>query len=238
MDVTRMDGMSVSGGGGGGWDGGTRNGSRCAVGSAFGLLIGLLVSCANPQAPSGGPRDSTPPSVVQTRPVQDTVNVSTDVGALRVEFSEYVERSTLSQALSITPTFEQRPQFSWDGRAVEIQFPSALRDSTTYIFTFGTTLSDARGVSLETPITVAFSTGERINRGQIEGRVVNGPSGTTQQGRGCICLRPPARGVGRPAAARRAQLSHTDRRGGALFVRLHAGRALLCSCPPRQQPQS
>lgn len=177
-----MDGMSVSGSGGGGWDGGTKNGGRCAVGSAFGLLIGLLVSCANPQAPSGGPRDSTPPSVVQTRPVQDTVNVSTDVGALRVEFSEYVERSTLSQALSITPTFEQRPQFSWDGRAVEIQFPSALRDSTTYIFTFGTTLSDARGVSLETPITVAFSTGERINRGQIEGRVVNGPSGTTQQG--------------------------------------------------------
>jgi len=174
--------MSVSGSGGGGWDGGTKNGGRCAVGSAFGLLIGLLVSCANPQAPSGGPRDSTPPSVVQTRPVQDTVDVSTDVGALRVEFSEYVERSTLSQALSITPTFEQRPQFSWDGRAVEIQFPSALRDSTTYIFTFGTTLSDARGVSLETPITVAFSTGERINRGQIEGRVVNGPSGTTQQG--------------------------------------------------------
>ena len=182
MGTTRMDGMSVSSSSACCWGEGTRNGGRYAVGSALGLLIGLLVSCANPQAPSGGPRDSTPPSVVQTRPVQDTVDVSTDVEGLRVEFSEYVERSTLSQALSITPTFEQRPQFSWDGQAVEIQFPSALRDSTTYIFTFGTTLSDARGVSLETPITVAFSTGERINRGQIEGRVVNGPAGTTQQG--------------------------------------------------------
>ncbi len=140
------------------------------------------MSCANPQAPSGGPRDSTPPSVVQTRPVRDTVNVSTDTEALRVEFSEYVERSTLSQSLSITPTFEQRPQFSWDGQAVEIQFSSALRDSTTYIFTFDTNLSDARGVSLESPITVAFSTGPRINRGQIEGRVVNGRQGTTQPG--------------------------------------------------------
>ncbi|MEF8866070.1 MAG: Ig-like domain-containing protein [Salinibacter sp.] len=152
------------------------------VGGAVGLLVLLLVSCANPQAPSGGPRDSTPPSIVHTRPVRDTVNVSTDTEALRIEFSEYVERSTLSQSLSITPTFEQRPQFSWDGQAVDIQFPTPLRDSTTYIFTFDTNLSDVRGVSLENPITVAFSTGRRINRGQIEGRVVNGRRGITQQG--------------------------------------------------------
>jgi len=155
---------------------------RPVVGGVVGLIVGLLASCANPQAPSGGPRDSTPPSVIQTRPVRDTVNASTDTEALRIEFSEYIERSTLSQSLSITPTFEQRPRFSWDGQAVEIQFPSALRDSTTYIFTLDTNLSDVRGVSIETPITVAFSTGERINRGQIEGRVVSGPQGTTQQG--------------------------------------------------------
>jgi len=163
--------------------GGVGDGGRgLPVAGILGVVAALLVSCANPQAPSGGPRDSTPPSVVQTRPVRDTVNVSTDTEALRIEFSEYVERSTLSQSLSITPTFERRPQFNWDGQAVEIQFPSALRDSTTYIFTFGTALSDVRGVSVESPITIAFSTGPRINRGQIEGRVVNGRRGTLQQG--------------------------------------------------------
>ena len=161
---------------------GVCGGQVLSVGALVGLVAVLLVSCANPRAPSGGPRDTTPPSVVQTRPVRDTVNVSTDTEALRIEFSEYVERSTLSQSLSVTPTFERRPQFNWDGQAVEIQFPSALRDSTTYIFTFGTALSDARGVSLENPITIAFSTGPRINRGQIEGRVVNGRRGTAQQG--------------------------------------------------------
>ncbi|WP_423815941.1 Ig-like domain-containing protein [Salinibacter altiplanensis] len=164
------------------WSGGTEGRDPIAVGPVLGLLVGILVSCANPQAPSGGPRDRTPPSVVRTRPAQDTVNVSTDTEALRVEFSEYIERSTLSQSLSVTPTFEQRLQFSWDGQAVEIQFPSALRDSTTYIFTFDTNLSDARGVSREDPATVAFSTGKRINRGQIEGRVVDGRRGTARQG--------------------------------------------------------
>lgn len=141
----------------------------------------LLVGCANPVPPSGGPRDETPPSVVQTRPVRDTVNVSTDVQTLRVQFSEYIERTSLPQALSVTPPFERRPQFDWSGRSVEIEFPTALRDSTTYIFSFDSNLSDAHGVSLDNPITVAFSTGPRINQGQIQGRVVGGRWGRPKQ---------------------------------------------------------
>ncbi|MFB6272645.1 MAG: Ig-like domain-containing protein, partial [Salinibacter sp.] len=146
------------------------------------LIILVLASCANPQSPSGGPRDKTPPSVVQTTPVRDTINVPTSTEALRIEFSEYIERSSLTGALSITPTFEQRPQFSWDGRTVTIEFPSSLRDSTTYIFSFSTDLTDAHGVSLNNPLTVAFSTGPRINRGQIEGTVISGRRGQSQKG--------------------------------------------------------
>ncbi|MFB6278327.1 MAG: Ig-like domain-containing protein [Salinibacter sp.] len=147
----------------------------------FGVAALLLVSCANPQAPSGGPRDTTPPTVVDTRPVRDTVSVSTDTEVLRIEFSEYIERSSFSQALSVTPAFEQQLQFDWGGRAVGIEFPASLRDSTTYIFTLDTNLSDAHGVSLESPITVAFSTGPKINRGQIEGRVVGAYRGRPKQ---------------------------------------------------------
>jgi len=145
------------------------------------LLLVLVASCANPVAPSGGPRDETPPSVVRTQPVRDTVNVPTSTEALRIEFSEYIERSSLPEALSVTPTFEQRPQFSWSGRSVEIEFPSPLRDSTTYIFSLDATLSDAHGVSLESPLTVAFSTGSKINRGQIKGEVVDASTGASRQ---------------------------------------------------------
>ncbi len=144
-------------------------------------MLLLVASCANPVAPSGGPRDETPPSVVRTQPVRDTVNVPTNTEALRIEFSEYIERSSLPEALSVTPTFEQRPQFSWSGRSVEIEFPSPLRDSTTYIFSLDATLSDAHGVSLESPLTVAFSTGSKINRGQIKGEVVGASTGASRQ---------------------------------------------------------
>lgn len=150
-----------------------------AVGGSL-LLVGGVSGCANPVPPSGGPQDTTPPSVIQTDPGRDAINVSTDTEALRIEFSEYVERSSLPQALSVTPRFERQPTFDWSGRSVEIVFPEPLRDSTTYIFTIDTNLSDVRGVSLDQPLTIAFSTGPRINRGQIRGRVVGGRRGQPQ----------------------------------------------------------
>jgi len=162
-------------GDGAGWrPGGGRRVRLDTTGLAL-LLGGMLVwlaACANPVPPSGGPRDETPPSVVETRPARDTVNVSTDTRSVYVEFSEYVERSTLPRALSITPQFDGRLRFSWSGQGVTIELPSALRDSTTYIFSLDADLSDTRGVSLDRPVTVAFSTGPRINRGRIQGRVV------------------------------------------------------------------
>lgn len=144
----------------------------------MGLLVGLA-SCANPQRPSGGPRDETPPSIVDTRPTRDTVNVPSDTRSVYIEFSEYVERSTLQRALTVTPPFDQRLRFSWSGRGVTIEFPESLRDSTTYLLTLDTNLSDAHGVSLDDPLRVAFSTGPRINRGEVRGRVVD-----PQQGQG------------------------------------------------------
>lgn len=135
-------------------------------------LVTLIASCANPSPPRGGPRDTTPPSVVNTRPVRDTVNVPTDTRFLHIEFSEYVDRNSLSGALSVTPPFEQELEFSWSGRSVTVELPTSLRDSTTYLFTIDTNLSDAHGVDLEDPIRVAFATGPNIDRGEIRGRVV------------------------------------------------------------------
>ncbi len=159
------------------------DGTGRAPGFVF-LLFGLvgfgLVSCANPAAPTGGPRDETPPSIVETRPVRDTINVPTDTRSVYLGFSEYVERSSLPQALSVTPQFDQRLRFDWSGRGVRIELPESLRDSTTYLFSLDTNLRDARGVALEEPITVAFSTGPRINQGQIQGRVVKPKEGQPQ----------------------------------------------------------
>lgn len=142
-----------------------------------GGLVFLLFACANPVPPTGGPRDQTPPSITSTRPSQDTVNVSTSTRTVSIQFSEYVERSALPRALTITPRIDGRIRFDWSGRSVSIELPGRLRDSTTYLFTLGTDLTDSHGVSLENPIRFAFSTGPRINRGQFRGEVVGPDEG-------------------------------------------------------------
>ena len=162
----------------------TRSGVLSALLRAVLVLLAaaLFLQCANPVAPSGGPRDTTPPSVAASRPVSDTVNVATETQSIQLTFSEYVERSTLPGAVSITPSLEGRIRFDWSGRTVSIELPTTLRDSTTYIVSLGTDLTDAHGVSLEEPITLAFSTGPRINQGELVGRVVTPRRGEAQSG--------------------------------------------------------
>lgn len=146
--------------------------SSLVAGLLAGGLALLLAHCANPVPPSGGPRDRTPPSLRFSAPERDAVNVPTDTRVIRLAFSEYVDRSSLTQSLTVTPALDGRLAFDWSGQEVAIEVPEALRDSTTYIFTFDTSLSDTRGVSLQEPLVLAFSTGPRISEGQLAGRVV------------------------------------------------------------------
>lgn len=143
-------------------------------------LTFLLAACANPVPPSGGPRDETPPSVVNSHPADGAVNV--DRQSVSIEFSEYLERGSVAEALSVTPPFEREVDVDWDGRDVEVTFPEALRDSTTYIITFDTNLRDAHGVQLNSPLTIAFSTGPTINQGTLSGTVRGIAEGQGQEG--------------------------------------------------------
>lgn len=145
------------------------------VGLVMLLLILAQASCAVPQPPTGGPRDTTPPSLVASSPVEGAVNVTTQT--IRLEFSEYVERNSLPRALTLTPAVEGSVQYDWGRRSVEITLPSTLRDSTTYILSIDTNLQDVRGVSLERPITLAFSTGPTIQQGRLTGRALDARTG-------------------------------------------------------------
>ena len=160
-------------------------GRRSALAPAGWLALTALlvcVGCANPLPPGGGPRDTTPPSIVEARPAEGAVNVEQDV-TVEIAFSEYIERGSFSQALSIAPALDsQAPEVDHDGRSVTITFPEPLRDNTTYILTLDTSLRDARGVELNAPITLAFSTGPTINRGRLSGRVLQADTGAPQEG--------------------------------------------------------
>lgn len=148
--------------------------------SLFPVVLLFLASCANPVPPSGGPRDTTPPRVVQSAPENGEVNV--DRASIHLVFSEYVDRSSFEQSIAVTPAFDGRLDVSFGGDEATIRFPEPLRENTTYILTLDKTLQDARNVNLDAPITIAFSTGPTINRGALEGRVVAATTGEGEEG--------------------------------------------------------
>ena len=145
--------------------------------SPLSLLITLLlfIGCADPRPPTGGQRDEIPPTLETTTPEAGAVNVT--ASSVRLNFSEYVDQASFVRAFSITPMPEGQIRFKWSKRRVEVRFPDALRENTTYVLTLDTNLRDARGVALKKPITFAFSTGPVINKGRIAGQVLDAGQG-------------------------------------------------------------
>jgi hypothetical protein len=128
----------------------------------FGMLI-LLASCAIPSAPTGGPRDTQPPQLVEVSPQPGSVNVETQ--SFDFTFNEYVDRASFEQALTIEPRFEASFSTDWKRQRVTVRFEEPLPENRTMIFTIGTELRDTRGNKLKAPIQIPISTGPEIDQG-------------------------------------------------------------------------
>ena len=150
--------------------------SRACLG-AFALGLALLAGaagCATISSPTGGPVDTTPPSLVAARPADGATNVTETT--LRLAFSERISAASAPRAVRVTPQSGAPPRVRVRGDEVEIRFDS-LREATTYVVTVGTDLADERNVKLSSPITVAFATGDQIDQGAIAGVVRDPASG-------------------------------------------------------------
>lgn len=142
--------------------------------AAISLLL-LLGSCATPTQPTGGPPDRTPPLVVETRPANGRVNFEGD--EIRFTFDQYVDRESFERAFRIDPVDGIRYEVKWSGKSARVQFEEALPDSTTLIFTIGTDFSDTNRNRLSQPFVLALSTGDRIDEGEIQARLLDGETG-------------------------------------------------------------
>ncbi len=158
-------------------------GSGCVAGLlALLCTVSLLGGCANPVAPTGGPGNTESARLLESTPADEEVNVPKDVEIV-LRFDKYISRGAMARAFSMTPEPERRPEFDYSGRSIAISFPEPLRDSTTYIVSLGSDLRTARGnVELDAPITLAFSTGNRIDQGRLAGRVLEPKEGQPEQG--------------------------------------------------------
>ncbi|OGS37525.1 MAG: hypothetical protein A2293_12775 [Elusimicrobia bacterium RIFOXYB2_FULL_49_7] len=142
-------------------------------------LLGLLSGCAHQGAPGGGPEDKTPPTIEWVFPSQDSLNVPKKI-TIQIRLSEWIDPRNAEKAVLISPA-TPRMETSVSKRTVEITPTGALLDSTTYVITLTTDLTDFRGNKLASSYTLRFSTGAHLDSCALSGRVTD-PTGAPLQG--------------------------------------------------------
>jgi len=130
----------------------------------------VLLSCAKQGLPPGGPEDQRGPIILSTVPTADSIGIPCDIQPV-FQFDEYVDRALVEAATFISPFPEGTVRFKWKGKRVRLVFPQPLRENMTYVITMGTGIKDLRGNPLPTAFTLAFSTGDHLDRAAISGRI-------------------------------------------------------------------
>jgi hypothetical protein len=143
--------------------------SLCLLGAAAAawLYLTSLTGCARIAHPGGGPRDSAPPILLKTQPEQGALNFNKK--RVSIYFNEYVQLKEADKHFLMSPPPEKRPSLNIRGKRVQVDFNSPLRDSTTYLLDFGTSIVDNNEGNPYDPYRFSFSTGAWLDTLSVEG---------------------------------------------------------------------
>jgi hypothetical protein len=132
-------------------------------------LLLVLSRCASIKPPTGGPRDTIPPSLVRSIPENKSLNFEGNV--VRLIYDEYLKIDNLNKQLIITPLIESDYESKIRKNSIELSFPEPFDDSTTYTFNFQTAIQDITENNVTRDNVLAFSTGDYIDSISVNGRV-------------------------------------------------------------------
>lgn len=145
--------------------------SRVALLSLFSLLILLTVQCASIKQPTGGPKDSIAPVVLNEFPANFSKNFKEK--KIEITLDEYVKLNNQQKEFSISPDMDKPPQFKIKKKILEITLPDSLEQNTTYTINFGKGLVDYNASNPIVNYSYVFATGDQIDSLSISGNVTN-----------------------------------------------------------------
>lgn len=142
----------------------------------LGILLALIlfVACARQGAPSGGPKDVTPPRFLSSNPDTLSLNVPTNLEEIRINFDEYIVLKDHTQNIITSPPFGKNPTYTPVGspsKYIRIKLNEPLKENTTYNINFGNSIQDHNEGNKLPYFQLVFSTGETIDSLEITGKV-------------------------------------------------------------------
>lgn len=129
----------------------------------------MAFGCAQQVGPSGGPKDTAPPKIVESEP--ENFSTGFKGNKIKLRFDEFVQLKDLGAKLIISPPLKETPEFRIKGKTLELSFKDTLHLNTTYNFQFGDGIVDiTEGNPLDSNLFV-FSTGSRLDSLFVRGSV-------------------------------------------------------------------
>ena len=138
----------------------------------YALLLTLLITqlnCANQKTPTGGPKDSIPPALLQSFPSSGTTNFKGNT--ITLIFDDKIGSQQLKNTLIISPTTDLTYDITTKQNKTRLILNEPLLDSTTYTFNFLDGITDLTERNPVVNLRVAFSTGPYIDSLFVNGKV-------------------------------------------------------------------
>lgn len=122
--------------------------------------------------PSGGPRDTIPPALVNANPHDSTVNFKGD--RIVLTFNEELnDPKDPMNNIIFTPAFDVNPDVTTKGKSLTVKFRDAmLRPNTTYVINFGDAIVDITEGNAAKNFIYTFSTGPYLDSLEISGKIL------------------------------------------------------------------
>lgn len=145
------------------------------------ILASMFVShsCANTtSAPTGGPKDTIPPTLIAVYPLPGQLNVPQQRIEIVFKFNEYVQVKD-QKSITISPPLEKPFKTRISGKSVIVYFDEDLLPNTTYTVDITGAIVDVNENNPFAGYALTFSTGERVDSMYVTGLVQD-----------CVTLKP------------------------------------------------
>ena len=131
-------------------------------------------SCASTKAaPSGGPKDTIPPTVLEVYPPEGAVNFPLQKGEITITFNEYVQIKDANKNILLSPPQKKPVKARIKKKGIVVEFQEPLDTNTTYSLNFGNSIADNNEGNILGGFSYSFSTGNVVDSMMLSGTVVD-----------------------------------------------------------------
>ena len=140
------------------------------------LLFFLISGCAQIGAPTGGPKDITPPVLLRATPSLKSTSFTGN--KIVLQFNEYINLQDVQNEVLFSPYQKIPPVITFNFKTVTVKLKDSLQPRTTYTINFGNAIRDLNEGNPLGNFVYTFSTGAYLDSMTLKGKVILAENGT------------------------------------------------------------